>query len=144
MEVRLYQSAEEFSAAAGDFYRRDPVIYTTELTSLRARSIADDAAFLSAWCGGELVGAAMRTAPRRLLCSGLPTSAIPSAAMALAEALPALTGVEGLRDTALDFADAWRTITGAEVAIDTEERLYRLGRLWPRTGVVGEARFARW
>ena len=142
MEVRFHESVEDFRAVAGTVYDRDPVTYTIELTVLRATTLPDDSVLLTVWDGADVVGAAMQTPPYPLACAGLSANGIDCAATSLAQTHPGLPGVRGPRDKAMDFAAAWRRITGADTEADSGERLYRLGRLSPPTAVTGEARQA--
>ena len=142
MEVRFHESVEDFRAVAGTVYHRDPVTYTIELTVLRATTLPADSLLLTVWDGADFLGAAIQTPPYPLACTALPATVIDCVATSLAQTHPGLPGVRGLRDRAMDFAAAWRQITGAETEVDDEERLYRLGRLSPPTAVRGEARAA--
>lgn len=142
MEVRAHESVEEFRAIAEPLYRRDPVANTIELTLLRAGSLPDDSLLMTVWDDGTSVGAALQTPPYPLACNGIPTRTMNAVAGKLVEWRPDLTGVRGVRSSAVAFADAWRTIAGRAGKIDTEERLYRLGTLRPPNDVAGTARLA--
>ena len=124
-------------------YHRDPVTYTIELTVLRAATLPADSLLLTVWDGADFMGAALQTPPYPLACAGLPAAVIDCVATSLAQAHPGLPGVRGLRDKAMDFAAAWRRITGADTEVEAEDRLYRLGRLSPPHAVTGRGPLGR-
>jgi predicted GNAT family acetyltransferase len=140
VEVRFHQSVDEFRAAAYPLYRRDPVTNTMELTRLRAATFPADSVLLSVVRDSELVGAAIQTPPRPLLCNGLSAAVIDCVTEALVQKHPELVGVMGRRETAMQFAKAWQTLTGSDLKAEMEQRLYRLGLLSPPTGVPGVSR----
>jgi predicted GNAT family acetyltransferase len=142
VEIKLHDTAGEFRAIAEPLYRRDPVVHTIELTLLAADNFADDAFLMTVWNDGTAVGAALQTPPYPLACNGIPISGIGAVAADLVELRPDLSGVRGLRDTALAFADAWHAIAGQATAVDSEERLYRLATLHAPNGVTGRSRLA--
>jgi GNAT superfamily N-acetyltransferase len=142
VEARLHHSLDEFRAVAWPLYRRDAVANTIELTLLRRDACPDDSLLLTVWDGAEPVGGAIQTPPYPLVCNGIPTGAIRLVATDLAGIRPDLNGVRGRRDSALAFADAWRSVTGRTATISTQERLYRLGTLRPPVDVPGAPREA--
>jgi predicted GNAT family acetyltransferase len=142
MEVRFHQSVEEFRAAAYPRYRRDPVTNTIELTTLRGPAFPADSVFLSVVRDSKIAGAAMQTPPRPLLCNGLSATVIDCVTNVLAQKHPDLVGVLGFRETATEFAEVWRTITGSDLKVEMEQRLYRLESLSPPTAVPGAGRQA--
>jgi predicted GNAT family acetyltransferase len=141
MEVRFHESSEEFRAVAEPFYGRDPVGHTIELTVLRG-ALPDDSVLLTVWENSEIVGAALQTPPYPLACNGIPARSIDVVAAEVARMHHELTGVRGSNQSAVAYADAWRTITGRVGSVTAEERLYRLGRLAPPSGVDGVSRAA--
>lgn len=141
MEVRFHDTDAEFRAVAEPIYRRDPVAHTIELTLLDSGTVGDDSLLLTVWAHGEPVGAAMQTSPYPLVCNAIPFDAVGTVTAAVATRRPDLSGVRGRRDTAVAFAGAWRTATGATWRVNVEERLYLLGRL-RAPGVDGVARQA--
>jgi predicted GNAT family N-acyltransferase len=142
VEVRLHSSLDEFRAIAEPLYRRDPVMYTIELTVLNAGRFPADSLLTTVWDDGTAVGAALQTPPYPLACNGIPDRAMSALAESLVAWRPGLTGVRAVRDSAEGFADAWRSVTGRTGEVDTEERLYRLGTLRPPNAVPGAARLA--
>jgi predicted GNAT family acetyltransferase len=142
VDVRIHQSAEEFRDIAEPLYRRDPVGNTIELTLLRAGRFDDNALLLTVWTDGAAIGAALHTPPYPLACNGIPAQAHRAVAKELTRIRPDLSGVRGVRDTAVAFAEAWRSVTGRDGTVETEERLYRLGILQPPAGVSGQCREA--
>ncbi len=138
----MHEVADEFRDIAEPLYRRDPVGNTIELTLLRSGRFGDDALLLTVWDAGVAIGAALQTPPYPLACNGIPIDAHSVVATELARIRPDLVGVRGLRNLALEFADAWRAVTGLEGTVTMEERLYRLGTLQPPRGVSGAHREA--
>lgn len=142
MEIRQYDTFEEFRTVADPIYRRDPINSTIELTVLHGGFPSIDPLLLIVCSEGVLVGAAMQTPPHPLLCSALPESAIGSVVREVARIRPELVGVLGSRATATRFANVWQAATGRDGMVGMEERLYRLGSLRPPTGVEGTHRSA--
>jgi GNAT superfamily N-acetyltransferase len=142
VEARLHHSVDEFRAIAEPLYRRDPVAHTIELTLLRCDSFPDDSLLLTVWDDRAPAGAALQTPPYPLACNGIPHHAMASVATNLVEWRPGLTGVRGMRSSAVAFADAWHAKSGRAGTIGTEERLYRLGKLRAPNSVTGDGRLA--
>ncbi len=140
--MRAHESVDEFRAIAEPLYRRDPVAHTIELTLLQAGGFPVDSLLFTVWDDGAPRGAALQTPPYPLACNGIPVKTMETVAGELAELRPGLTGVRGMRSSAVAFADAWHTITGRSGTMSTEERLYRLGSLRTPNGVTGIARLA--
>jgi predicted GNAT family acetyltransferase len=109
---------------------------------LRGGGFPDDALLLSVWDGDSPIGAALQTPPYPLACNGIPSEANRAVAEELARRRLSLSGVRGERETAMAFADVWRSVTGRTGTVTTAERLYRLGRLHPPAGVPGGHRDA--
>jgi RimJ/RimL family protein N-acetyltransferase len=142
VNVRLYTSPDEFGHVARWVYRRDPVRFTTELTTLRTSTWPADRVLLSvADCDGT-VGAALQMSDAILLANGLPPTSAKEAAASLASVAPDLPAVRGTPSTATAFTDAWVEVTGVSAEVSFEETLYRLDGLNPPDGVAGEARVA--
>jgi GNAT superfamily N-acetyltransferase len=142
VEARLHHPLEEFRALAWPLYRRDAVVNTIELTLLLRDTWPADSLLLTVWDGAEPVGAAIQTPPYPLVCNGIPVDAHRLVATHLAGIRPGLRGVRGRLDSALGFAEAWRSVTGGTGIMATNERLYRLGTLRPPLRVAGAAREA--
>jgi GNAT superfamily N-acetyltransferase len=142
VDVRLHNSAREFSDIAVPLYHRDPVGNTIELTLLRAGRFGEDALLLTVWDGGAAVGAALQTPPYPLACNGIPANARNVVAAELASIRPDLSGVRGRRDLAVAFAQAWHGQTGLGGTITTSEMLYRLATLRTPPTVSGTYRGA--
>jgi GNAT superfamily N-acetyltransferase len=138
MDVRLFHSANDFGSIAHWVYRTDPVLFTSELTTLRATRGVTDGVFLSVTdCDGE-IGAAMQTPGDALLVSGLQPAMAKAAAVELSTVWATLPGVRGTRPSATAFADAWCSVTGAQAGDSIGRTLYRLGDLVAPKGVPGE------
>jgi len=142
MEVRFHRSVDEFRAIAEPLYGRDPVGHTIELTVLRAAALPDDSLLLTVWDTSDVVGAALQTPPYPLACNAIPVDVVDVVISELARVRPELNGVRGKRDSAVAFADLWHAATGQTGTVETEERLYRLGRLRAPSGVAGSHRLA--
>lgn len=80
--------------------------------------------FVTVEDGNKIVGAALRTPPRRLLMSRMPESAVTALAHHLLTAGVQLPGVLGLTDCARVFADKWCVNTGKTARVKMSERLY--------------------
>ena len=140
MEVRPHDSVDEFRAIAEPLYRRDPVMHTIELTLLGANKFPEDKLLLTVWNNGAPVGAALTDATIPIGVRWDSRRRHGRGCSAARRVAPWLTGVRGVRSSAVAFADAWQTITGRAGTISTEERLYRLGTLRSPNGVTGAAR----
>jgi GNAT superfamily N-acetyltransferase len=142
VHLRFHDGAAEFADTAAPVYHGDPVLHTVELSLLRGGPVPGNGppVLISVWDSAGLTGAAMATPPFPLLCSGLPLAAVPVVVAGLVRRGIGLSGVRGLRSTALDFAGQWSAAAGCASDVDTHERLYRLGTLRVPTQVRGAAR----
>jgi len=139
VNVRLYSTPADFGAVARWVYRRDPVRYTLELTTLRALAWPEHR-ILASFVDRGVIGAAVQGADGCLLVSGLPVELVSEAAAALAPT--GLPSVRGTRSTAEAFAAAWCDVTAGQAVPTIEDVLYRLGDLVPPAGVPGCERLA--
>lgn len=90
---------------------------------------------------GEVVGAALRTPPHRLLLAhGSAPDAIEAFATDLARQGNGLPGVLSGQDEATAFSVTWTRLTGKTVTDATHERLYRLSMVIPPQPVPGRLR----
>ena len=80
MDARLYGTATDFGSVARWVYRRDPVLFTCELTALRALRNPPDGVLLSVTDGDCAVGAAVQVADDALMVGGLPAAMAKTAA----------------------------------------------------------------
>ncbi|MFY1621067.1 GNAT family N-acetyltransferase [Micromonospora sp. WMMD736] len=135
VDARLHLSVGEFRAVAEPWYRRDPVLHTTELTALR--TLPAGSVMLTVTDGGQTIGAAQQTPLFPLACTAIPLAALDAVVTKLARLQPGLSGLRGLRDTATAFADKWCPATGRTATVIDEERLYRLGTLRDPAGMAG-------
>ena len=144
MNVRLYASPDGFGPVARWVYRRDPVRFTTELTTLRTSPWPTGHLLLSASDCDGTVGAALQMRDAVLLVNGLPPTVAKEAAAALTPVRADLPAIRGTPTTAAAFSQAWTEATGATATLSFAETLYRLGELvppgdspghrgWPRT-----------
>lgn len=131
MDVRLHHDRAEFEAVAGPLYAADPVRHTLGLTVTAGilHDPAIDPVMLTVHRDGALYGAVVRTPPWPFVVSGLPLDAAPAAVAALADADPLAPGVNGPRELAEGFAQAWAAHTGAGLREALASRLYELGDL---------------
>jgi predicted GNAT family acetyltransferase len=140
VNVRLYTSPDDFGRVARWVYRKDPVQFTTELTTLRTSRWPADRLLLSvADCDGT-VGAALQMSDAVLLVNGLPPTSSKEAALALAPVCADLPAVRGTRSTATAFSRAWVEATGVGATVGFQETLYRLDELHEPAGVAGDVR----
>lgn len=142
MNVHLYATPEGFGPVARWVYRRDPVLFTAELTTLRTSTWPADRLLLSTSnCDGAM-GAALQMRNAVMLVSGLPPTLAKDAVAALAPALTDLPGVRGTPSTAAAFGQAWAEATGTSATASFEETLYRLDDLNAPENAFGEPRLA--
>jgi predicted GNAT family acetyltransferase len=143
VNVRLYASPDDFGPVARWVYRRDPVLFTTELTTLRTSRWPDGHVLLSvADCDGT-AGAALQMRDAVLLVNGLQPESAKAVAAALAPVRADLPAIRGTAATAAAFSQAWTEATGLTAVTSFEETLYRLGEMVPPSGVVvGQSRVA--
>jgi RimJ/RimL family protein N-acetyltransferase len=141
MDARLYDAATDFGSVARWVYRRDPVLFTCELTALRALR-GSDGVLLSVVDGACAVGAAVKAGNAALLVSGLPPEMAKEAAAELSTGCAALPGVCGTPSTATAFVDAWSDAVDVETVETTGRTLYRLDDLALPKGVPGVGRLA--
>jgi len=134
VNVRLYSTPANFGAVARWVYRRDPVRYTLELTTLRTATWPDGR-ILASFVERGVIGAAVQGSDGCLLVSGLPVELAGDAAAALAPT--GLPSIRGVRSAAEAFADAWCDVTAGRAVPTSEDVLYRLGDLLPPVGVPG-------
>ncbi|BBZ27713.1 N-acetyltransferase [Mycolicibacterium madagascariense] len=142
MNVQLFETPDGFGPVARWVYRRDPVTFTTELTTLRTSPWPSDRLLVAAYDGDGVVGAAMQMADGVLLVNGLPPSMAKETALSLAPTRSDLAAVRGTHSTATSFAQAWTEATGTEASVAFEETLYRLGVLTAPADVAGAPRLA--
>ncbi|MGV0814072.1 GNAT family N-acetyltransferase [Mycolicibacterium boenickei] len=143
MEAFLHRSPDDFAPAERSVYRPDPVLFTSELTTLRVSPWPADRILLSVTNGHGVAGAAVQTNDSVLLVSGLPPAVARTAAGALAAVGVKLSGVRGTPSTVTAFTHAWHVATGAWASESSRDVLYRLGDLTPPSGVAGASRPAQ-
>jgi predicted GNAT family acetyltransferase len=142
VNVRLHASPTDFGPVARWIYRRDPVSFTTELTTLRTPRWPTGQVLLSVADGDGATGAALQMRGAVLLVNGLPAALAKEAASVLAPVRTDLPAVRGTRGTATAFSQAWSEATGASVTTSFTETLYRLDELVAPDDVAGVARLA--
>ncbi len=142
MNVQLYASPDGFGPVARWVYRRDPVRFTTELTTLRTSTWPADHLLLAAFDCDGAVGAALQMRDSVLLVSGLPPTLAKDAATAIAPVRGDLPAVRGTPLTASAFSQAWTEVTGTSATTSFEETLYLLDELVSPAEVIGGPRLA--
>ena len=80
MNVRLYTSPDDFGRWRAGSIRRDPVLFTTELTTLRTSTWPAGRLLLAAFDCDGAVGAALQMRDAVLLVNGLPSTMAKEAA----------------------------------------------------------------
>jgi ribosomal protein S18 acetylase RimI-like enzyme len=141
VDICLYPTPDTFRHVVRAVYDRDPVLFTLELTTLRARDWPAGQILLSVDDGG-VVGAAVQSADGVLLVSGMYSDWARGAVSALADSAHPVTGIRGMPLVAAAFAQAWGDITGMPAVAAHQEVLYRLDTLIPPVGVRGDCRLA--
>jgi predicted GNAT family acetyltransferase len=140
VRVRRLDSAEEFLEATAGVRAADPV--RTNVLGSVATGVAQGRAYDSCrwWVveddAGEAVGAALRTAPYKLLLGPMPPEAADALAddvVALGEVPPGLVGPTPVATRVAERA-GWAT------TVATQERILVLETFVPPMGVPGEAR----
>lgn len=139
MTVRLFPSPIDFAPVAHWVYRRDPVTFTLELTTLHTAHWPADRVLASVRRDGAL-GAAVQGADGCLLVSGLPTGLAATLFAEAADALRGVPSVRGTRGAADEFANSWAAETGGRPEQTRADVLYRLDELVPPSGVPGAPR----
>ncbi|MDH6197140.1 GNAT superfamily N-acetyltransferase [Mycobacterium frederiksbergense] len=142
MKAHLFQSPIDFEPVARSVYCAEPVLFTSELTTLCASPWPVGRILLFVSNGHGVAGAAVQTHDSVLLVSGLPTETAMAAVGALTAAEVNLSGVRGTPSTVTAFAHAWHEVTGVWMNESSRDVLYRLGELTPPGGVAGEWRSA--
>jgi len=143
VNVRLYTAPDDFGPVARWVYRRDPVLFTTELTTLRTSRWPDGHVLLSvADCDGT-VGAALQMRDAVLLVNGLQPESAKGVAPALAPVRADLPAIRGTAATAVAFSQAWTEVADVSATSEFQEMLYLLDELSPPVGVVGAPRLAQ-
>jgi predicted GNAT family acetyltransferase len=141
VDARLYDDVTDFGPVAHWVYRRNPVLFTSELTALRTARWPADRVLMSV-ADADAVGAAVQMSSGVLLVSGLLPTSAKEAAAALAPVQAELPGVRGTPSTAAAFSQAWAEVTCTTATISVKETLYRLDELSAPRGVAGAARLA--
>lgn len=138
----MYTSPQGFGPVARWVYRRDPVLFTTEITTLRTSRWPAGHLLVSAALEGATVGAALQMRGGVLLVNGLPPDTAKDVAAALAPVAADLPAIRGTSSSAVAFRDAWSEVAGVTAAQEFRETLYRLADLEPPAEVVGVPRLA--
>ncbi|TDT38004.1 putative GNAT family acetyltransferase [Streptomyces sp. BK208] len=146
----LTEDVGDLLARATDFLHSRPDLHTVPLTVTEALRTHGAAVYGSAAPAfglleraGEVRAVFFRTPPHHLVLTPLTPEEADGLAARLAHLGHPLPGVDGDRDTAAVFAEAWQRHTGAIPTLSERKRLYRLGGLTPpEPSPPGRARIA--
>jgi predicted GNAT family acetyltransferase len=150
MPWHLTDSLEDFTAAADQYLRSDPVRNTVPLTVLEALRQAGPTAFGDAapvfgWhqsVSGATDGAFLQTPPHPLLLTRLPEGSGRDLMELLADREPRAANVAA--EDAAELRHAWTQVTRGRIEPHMRMRLYRLAQLTPPDPPPsGAARVAR-
>lgn len=147
LRVELTEHAGEFWRRAEHFLTADPVVNSVPLTlaALRRDGAVTDpepATYAMVTDDTDIVGAALRTPPRSVLLTRMPTDALAVLAERFAAARPDAPGVNGPVEEAERFAELWGAATGGSYRVEMRQRLHQLDALTAPTGVPGSCRAA--
>lgn len=154
MHYVIHTTPQAFADRALRWLERDPVVNSMVMSITQGRltgAVVDPAPPL--WLtvtgsGGEVVGAAVRTPPRLLVLPDLPVDVAKGIARYLHDQrrggvrVAELPGVVGTVVAAEAFAARWTQLTGAVATVEMRQRIFRLDRVRPPSGVAGHFRFA--
>jgi uncharacterized protein len=151
MEVKRYDTADEFLRAAGPFLEAEEAVNSLILRlalSIAAGERTDAAppVLMTASDRHGLEAAALMTIPPRTILLYAPGRSAPQGLARVADALLAcgiqVQGCMGPTATAKAFAEVWTARTGQEAALKTAMRIYELHRVVPPARVPGSLREA--
>ncbi len=139
VKVFVTRDVAEFASRALTFLFDRPVehnVLATVVARLEPTGATDGPVFgwVEAGAGGRVVGAALRTPPRRLLASSMSAEAADALTPRLLEADPELPGVNGPQPAACFLAEAWRRCTGGTVEPVMSQAIYWLSQVQEAAG----------
>lgn len=147
MRVRIHDDVADFLAAADAFLRSDP--FTTSVIAGVAQRAAQaprrraDCLWVTVEDGDAgVLGVAMHTPPFPAFLSRMPTAAAAALADGLLEHGRELPGINGVRECAEAFGEAWTKRTGRGSTVVYSMRMYALETLSAPEGVSGHASLA--
>lgn len=132
MHACVTRDVADFVERARDFLTHRPVehnVMATVLAALEPSGSPEPPLFAWVEGGGELVGAALRTPPRRLLVSCIAAEAADALVPAVLAVDRALPGVNGPEPAASHVAEAWRRCTGGTVTPRMSQAIYSLAHV---------------
>jgi GNAT superfamily N-acetyltransferase len=136
MNVRRHASAAEYLDMAGPALRKKPVInqlvigVAQAVVREQARYGADNY-FFSAWDGGEVVGAALQTAPWPVQVSAATDEVARELARAFAAMPDPIPAVGGPDEAPRAFADEYARLRGVTAHLDDSMGTFELTRVNP-------------
>lgn len=142
VDIRRYPTPDAFRNVVRAVYERDPVLFTLELTTLRARDWPAERILVSVDDCAAL-GAGVQSADGVLLVSGMYSDWAPEVVSTLLRDGRRLSGVRGMPLVAAAFAQAWTEVAGIAATTAHKEVLYRLVDMVPPVGVRGDCRPVR-
>lgn len=149
VEVFVTRDVADFAGRTGEFLTSRPIehnVMATVAGTFESSAYMGDPplfAWVEARDGGEVLGAALRTPPRRLLVSTMSAEVAAALVPKLLELDPALPGVNGPEPAASHLAEAWRRYTGGTVEPLMSQAIYWLAQVNdPPRRTRGRARVA--
>lgn len=147
-EVKVFvtRDATEFAERTAGFLVRRPVehnVLATVLAGLEPGGCTDRLVFawVASGASGKVLGAALRTQPRRLLASTMVAEVAERLMPALLDTDPELPGINGPQPAASYLAEAWRRCSGGTVEAGMSQAIYWLSRVnEPARLPAGDAR----
>lgn len=146
VKVFVTRDATEFAERTAGFLVRRPVehnVLATVLAGLEPGGCTDRLVFawVASGASGKVLGAALRTPPRRLLASTMVAEVAERLMPALLETDPELPGINGPQPAASYLAEAWRRCSGGTVEAGMSQAIYWLSRVnEPARLPAGDAR----
>ncbi|MBA3824878.1 MAG: GNAT family N-acetyltransferase [Ktedonobacterales bacterium] len=144
MELQRFNEPIAFRAHVGAFLETHEAENCVQIGMLTTRSLipsADPIYCATVVDGAAIQAVAIMTPPYHLLITpAAPSAAVDLIAHDLAGEAVMVTGVMADPATSLRFAQTWQDVRGGGFAPTMSERLYRLARVIPITGVAGRMR----
>jgi len=147
MELRSHDDVEAFLDTAGPLLleseARHNLMFGICATLHEAPAVYPDVKLWTIEDGGDVVGAALRTAPFNIVVAKpVSDAALQFAAQAIAGEGSSLPGVTGAYPEADVFADSWERATGARRRLRMAQGIYEVRTARPPAEARGRMRFA--
>jgi predicted GNAT family acetyltransferase len=138
--------AVQLQARAGSWLAAEPMLHNVVCTVIQrwveATTTDPDAHWFLVEEASDPVGVAILTPPFPLGLTPMADEPLSALVDAVAEQIPALSGVSGPGDVPARFAERWRKRTGAEVEVGMAQLMYRLDEVVPPPLAGGKLRWA--